>query len=85
MRFGRTRRATLCMRESLPMKDDRTKVTLTEPDLAGSYVVTEQHDDGTLVLRPETGDDQVDARVAAEAETRRIVERHRDTFDELAK
>lgn len=29
------------------------KVTLSEPDLAGSYVVEEQRDDGRLVLRPE--------------------------------
>lgn len=63
---------------------DQTKVTLTEPYIAGSYVVEEQRDDGTLVLRPDGGDDQIDPRREAEVETRRIVERHRQTFDELA-
>lgn len=29
------------------------KVTVTGPDLTGSYVVAEQRDDGTLVLQPE--------------------------------
>lgn len=33
------------------------KVTLTEPAVAGSYVVAEQRDDGSLVLRPEGSDD----------------------------
>lgn len=36
------------------------KVTLTEPEVAGSYVVTEQRDDGTLVLRPESSDDVIE-------------------------
>ena len=29
------------------------KVTVTGPDLTGSYAVVEQRDDGTLVLEPE--------------------------------
>ena len=29
------------------------KVTLTEEPIAGSYVVAEQREDGTLVLQPE--------------------------------
>ena len=36
------------------------KVTLNEPGLAGSYVVAEQHDDGTLVLRPETSEEVIE-------------------------
>ena len=36
------------------------KVTLTEPAIAGSYVVAEQRDDGTLVLRPESSQDVID-------------------------
>ena len=35
------------------------KVTLSEPEIAGSYVVTERRSDGSLVLRPETVDDVV--------------------------
>lgn len=36
------------------------KVTLTEPEVAGSYVVAEHREDGTLVLRPETSDEVVE-------------------------
>jgi hypothetical protein len=42
------------------MKEAPMKVTLTEPAIAGSYVVVEQRDDGTLVLRPETTDDVIE-------------------------
>lgn len=35
------------------------KVTVSGPDLSGDYVVAEQRDDGTLVLRPETSDDVI--------------------------
>ena len=35
------------------------KVTLREPGVEGSYVVSERREDGTLVLRPETIDDVV--------------------------
>lgn len=35
------------------------KVTVTGPDLTGSYVVAEQRDDGTLVLRPETSEEVI--------------------------
>lgn len=36
------------------------EVTLTEPEVAGSYGVTEQRDDGTLVLRPASSDDVIE-------------------------
>ncbi len=36
------------------------KVTVTGPDVTGSYVVAEQHDDGTLVLRPETSEEVIE-------------------------
>ena len=36
------------------------KVILTEEPLAGSYVVAEQRDDGTLVLRPEASDEVIE-------------------------
>ncbi len=35
------------------------KVTVTGPDLTGCYVVAEQRDDGTLVLRPETSEEVI--------------------------
>ena len=47
------------------------KVTLTEEPLAGSYVVAEQRDDGTLVLRPETSEEVIEQfadRVLSEGE-----------------
>jgi hypothetical protein len=43
------------------MKEAPMRVTLTEPDeMAGSYVVREQRDDGTLVLRPETSEEAIE-------------------------
>ncbi len=41
------------------------KVTVTGPDLAGSYVVAEQREDGTLVLEPER---ELLSEVAAETD-----------------
>lgn len=38
----------------------RATVTITEPGLAGSYVVAEQRPDGSLVLEPETIDQVVE-------------------------
>lgn len=52
---GREGRATISDMEEAPMR-----VTLTEPEIAGSYVVAEQRDDGTLVLRPETSDEVIE-------------------------
>jgi len=53
------------------MKEAPMKVTVTGPEVAGSYVVAEQRDDGTLVLRPETTDEVIEQsadRVLSEAE-----------------
>lgn len=36
------------------------RVTLTDPALAGEYVVSEQREDGTLVLRPESSDEVIE-------------------------
>lgn len=36
------------------------KVTVNGPDLTGSYVVAEQRDDGTLVLRPESSEEVIE-------------------------
>ena len=47
--------------ESIEMKEAPMKVTLTEPEqIAGSYVVREQQQDGTLVLRPETSEEVIE-------------------------
>ena len=54
------------------------KVTLTEPEIAGSYVVAEQRDDGSLVLVP------ADSRAATKKRVRELAERHRETLDYLA-
>ena len=54
------------------------KVILQEPGLEGSYVVSERHPDGTVVLRPETIDDvvaQYANRPLDEAEQQRAFER----------
>jgi hypothetical protein len=66
--------ATIDDMEEAPMR-----VILTEPEVAGSYVVAEQRDDGTLVLRPEDSD-----RVGTEERARELAERHRETLDYLA-
>lgn len=54
------------------------KVTLTEPEIAGSYVVAEQRDDGSLVLVP------ADSRGDTKERVREFAERHRETLDYLA-
>lgn len=36
------------------------KVTVEGPEFSGSYVVAEQREDGTLVLRPETSDEVIE-------------------------
>lgn len=41
------------------MAASRDTVKLTEPEFAGSYVVTERRPDGSLVLAPETVDEVV--------------------------
>jgi hypothetical protein len=40
--------------------DTAVKVTLTEPEIAGSYVVAERREDGTLILRPETSEEVIE-------------------------
>jgi hypothetical protein len=47
-------------RYAVAVADARTTVKITEPDFAGSYVVTERRSDGSLVLAPETVDQVVD-------------------------
>ena len=54
------------------------KVTLTEPDVAGSYLVAEQRDDGTLVLEPLAGpsEDELLERSGGRALTDEEFNRH---------
>ena len=52
---------------------------MTEPEVAGSYRVTEKREDGSLLLRPD-----VTAEDDPKAPYREIVERHRETFERLA-
>ena len=55
------------------------RVRLTEPGLAGIYVVVEQRADGCLLLRPETVDEVVD-----ELADRRLTEaQQEDAFGRL--
>ncbi|MDQ3632073.1 MAG: hypothetical protein M3417_12545 [Actinomycetota bacterium] len=42
------------------MSEHHTTITLSEPGFAGSYVITEQRADGSLLLRPETVDEVID-------------------------
>ncbi len=50
------------------------KVTLTEEPLAGSYVVAEQRDDGTLVLRPESSDEVIEQFANRPLDEREVTE-----------
>lgn len=63
------------------------KVTLTEPEIAGSYVVAEQRADGTLVLRPESSDEVIEQfadRTLSEAQAVEALERlHAATLREV--
>jgi hypothetical protein len=36
------------------MKEAPLRLTLSEPEVAGDYVVDERHPDGSLLLRPDT-------------------------------
>jgi hypothetical protein len=45
------------------MKQSPVKVTLTEPGVAGDYVVAERHPDGTVVLAPDTSIEAIRKRV----------------------
>jgi hypothetical protein len=71
---GGRARATLDDVKEAPMR-----VTLTGPEIAGSYIVAAPRDDGTRVLRPENSD-----RSGTEEPARALAERHRETLDNLA-
>lgn len=52
-----------------------TRVTITEPGVAGSYVVEEQEEDGSLLLRPDTSIEAIRRRVGGRPATREEFER----------
>ena len=65
---------------NLSMTEHHTTVTLSEPGIAGSYVIAEQRADGSLLLRPETVDEVVDKfadRVLSEDEQEEMFRRLR--------
>ncbi len=41
------------------MDDVPMKLTLTEPGLAGDYIVAERHPDGSVLLTPDTSIDGI--------------------------
>jgi hypothetical protein len=58
---------------------DPIRVTLTEPDVAGAYLVSERRDDGSLVLQP--ADDPADE---LRAQLRGLARTHHATLERLA-
>jgi hypothetical protein len=45
------------------VKEVPMKVTLTEPGVAGDYIVAERHPDGSMVLAPDTSADAIRRRL----------------------
>lgn len=77
-------RATITDMEEAPMK-----VTLTEPGVAGSYVIAERRPDGALVLEPERERlsdviAETDGRVFRDEEFAAHLERVAASHDDLA-
>ncbi len=56
------------------MEEAPMKVTLTEPEVAGEYVVAEQREDGTLVLRPETSDEVIEQYASRDVSGDELIE-----------
>jgi hypothetical protein len=44
------------------VKESPVKVSLSEPGIAGDYVLEERHPDGSLLLRPDTSVDAMERR-----------------------
>ena len=70
------------------MTEVNVKVTLTEPGIEGSYVVTEKRPDGVLVLKPERETlfevgTQTDGKVFRDEEFIEHLERVAATDDDL--
>jgi hypothetical protein len=49
------------------MKEAAMKVTLTEPGVAGDYIVAEHNPDGSLLLAPDTSIAAIERRAGATA------------------
>jgi hypothetical protein len=62
------------------MKESPMKVTLTEPGVAGDYIVAERHPDGTVVLAPDTSIAAIRKRLGTRPMTSEEFEEH---FGEL--
>lgn len=58
------------------MEEAALKVTLTEPGVAGSYVVAERQGDGTLVLAPDTSIEAIRSRQGTEVMSPEDFEAH---------
>ena len=52
------------------------KVTLTEPGLAGDYIVAERHADGSVLLAPDTSIEAIRKRSGTRAMRPEEFERH---------
>lgn len=52
------------------------KVTLTEPGLAGDYIVAERHPDGSVLLAPDTSIEAIRKRTATQPMSPEQFERH---------
>lgn len=58
------------------MKERPMKVTLTEPELAGDYIVAERAPDGSVRLVRDTSDEAIAARLSLGAPQPQDFERH---------
>lgn len=52
------------------------KVTLTEPGLAGDYIVAEHNPDGSVLLAPDTSSAAIERRLGVEPASEEEFERH---------
>lgn len=52
------------------------KVTLTEPGVAGDYIVAERHPDGSVLLAPDTSIEAIRKRTGTQQMTPEGFERH---------
>ena len=52
------------------------KVTLTEPGIAGDYIVVEHNADGSVLLSPDTSAAGIERRLGVEPASEEELERH---------
>jgi len=58
------------------MKEAPMKVTLTEPGIAGDYIVVEHNADGSVLLSPDTSAAAIERRLGVEPVSEEDFERH---------